>query len=141
MMFKETIKKSLLKTATSLWSVSPLIIGMILLISLFNTVIPKELVSKLFGKGVLDPLIGGAIGSIMTWNPITSYILGGELLNSGVSLLAVTAMILSWVTVGIIQFPAEASLLGKKFALTRNISAFVLSIIASFIVVFLVGVL
>ena len=74
---------------------------------------------------------GSTVGSISAGNPITSYIIGGELLKEGISLFAVTAFITAWVTVGIIQLPAEASILGKRFALARNILSFIFSIIVA----------
>jgi DNA-binding response OmpR family regulator len=47
--------------------------------------------------------------------------LGGELLAKGISLVAVTALLVSWVTVGSVQLPAEALMLGSRFALYRNL--------------------
>ena len=78
-----------------------------------------------------DGLIGSVFGSISAGNPITSYIIGAELLKEGVGLFAVTAFLVAWVTVGIIQLPAEAAILGKKFALTRNLISFILAILVS----------
>ena len=46
----------------------------------------------------------------------------------GISLYAVTAFIVAWVTVGMIQLPAEAAILGKRFAILRNFLSFLLSI-------------
>lgn len=63
------------------------------------------------GNLILAPLLGDILGSILAGNPITSYIIGGELLNEGISLVAVTAFLASWGTVGIIQLPAESILL------------------------------
>ena len=80
---------------------------------------------------MLDILCGAGFGSILAGNPINSYVIGGELLEHGVSLFAVTAFIIAWVTVGLVQLPAEMSALGKKFALIRNVLSFVLSIAIS----------
>ncbi|GAG00736.1 unnamed protein product, partial [marine sediment metagenome] len=82
-----------------------------------------------------DPLIGAIFGSVSSGNPIISYIIGGELLDQGVSLIAVTAFILAWVTVGIIQLPAESLMLGKRFAITRNILSFITALIISILTV------
>ena len=68
-------------------------------------------------------------------------IIGGELLAQGVSLVAVTAFLIAWVTVGVVQLPAESILLGRRFALLRNIISFVFSVIVAIITVFLVGLL
>jgi len=133
-------KKSLSKTSKSLTKALPLIIGTILLVSFIATIVPQSFYSAVFSKNsFLDSLIGALLGSLSTGTPITSYILGGEMLGQGVSLIAVTAFIVAWVSVGIIQLPAEASILGKKFALLRNASAFVLSIIVALITVLIIS--
>jgi len=103
-----------------------------LLVSLIS-LIPKSFYSFIFTGSFLDILTGSVLGSILAGNPMTSYVLGGELFKQGVSLVAVTAFLVSWVTVGIMQFPAESITLGKKFALTRNILSFIFSIIVAII--------
>lgn len=135
-------KEALLKSAKSIWMSLPVLAGAMLLVALANTLIPKQAYSYLFFKNVfLDSVIGGAIGSIMAGNPITSYIIGGELLTQGISLAAVTAFIVAWVTVGFVQLPAESILLGRRFAITRNITAFIFSIIVGILTVLIVGVI
>ena len=47
-----------------------------------------------------------------------SYLMGGKLVEENVSLMAVTSFIVAWVTVGIIQIPAEASILGQRFPIS-----------------------
>ncbi|MBW2976890.1 hypothetical protein KY347_05580 [Candidatus Woesearchaeota archaeon] len=128
----EAVKKS----AKALYRSLPILLGVILLISLANVLIPKSAYTSLFrGKYFVDPFIGSIMGSILAGNPVTSYILGGELLTQGVSLIAVTAFLVAWVTVGLVQLPAEAMLLGKKFAIARNAASFVFVIIAAIITV------
>ncbi|MBN2421926.1 hypothetical protein JXB41_01755 [Candidatus Woesearchaeota archaeon] len=120
----------------------PVIAGVILLIGLVNTLIPKSFYTELFrGNFFLDPLIGSVMGSILAGSPITSYVLGGELLNQGVTLIAVTAFIVSWVTVGFVQLPAESMILGKKFAITRNVLSFVFAIVVAIITVGILNVI
>ncbi len=110
------MKPAIVKSAKSLWNASPLILGTILLVSLISTLVPKAFYTTVFNKNVIsDSLIGSLIGSIAAGTPITSYILGGKLMEQGVNLLAVTAFLVSWVTVGTIQLPAEFMILGKKF--------------------------
>lgn len=108
----------------------PVLIGVLLLISLITSTLPKKYLHLLItGNEILDPILGAVIGSVAAGNPLTSYIIGGELLKQGVSLLAVTAFIVAWVTVGMVQLPAESLLLGKKFAIVRNSVIFILAII------------
>ena len=136
------LQESFVKAVKSLANTAPILLGVIILISLLTTLIPKEAISKIFsGNYLIDGLIGSALGSILAGNPITSYILGGELLAGGVSLLAVTAFLVAWVTVGLVQLPAESILLGKRFAITRNITAFIFAIIVAIITVSVVNIL
>ncbi|MBW2965978.1 permease [Candidatus Woesearchaeota archaeon] len=138
----EKLKEAIAKAGKGLWKAFPMILGTILLISLIASLIPKSFYTTFFSQNKwLDSFIGSLVGSISAGNPITSYIFGGELLSQGVSLLAVTAFLVAWVTVGLIQLPAESAILGKKFALLRNITAFVLAIIVAIITILILGVL
>lgn len=135
---KSTVKNAFQKTWNNFINSFPVILGVLLLISLIFTLIPATLLSKVFtGNRLLDPLIGAIAGSLSAGNASTSYIIGGELQQEGVSLLPITAFIVSWVTVGIVQFPAEALMLNKRFAVIRNLIAFVSSIIVAILTVVL----
>lgn len=135
-MDKIVLCKNIIKSARTFVSVLPIIFGMLLLTSLAITLFPGQSIAGWFSQqGYLEVLIGTGIGSIAAGHPMASYLLGGELLAGGVSLLAVTALIVSWVTVGIVQLPAEILLLGRRFAIYRNLICFVLAIAVSFMTV------
>ena len=127
-------KESAAKTLRSFFYTLPLMLGIILLISLVLAVIPPEMISALFSGGPSDSLIGAAVGSIAGGSPVASYVIGGELLSAGVSLLAVTAFLVAWVTVGLIQLPVEMDLLGRRFAIIRNALSFVFAILVASLV-------
>ncbi|MEA3463911.1 MAG: hypothetical protein U9R14_02460 [Patescibacteria group bacterium] len=130
------VKNALIKTLNSFKQTFPVIVGVLLLLSMTIAVIPKTFYSAIFsGNKLTDPLLGALLGSISGGNPIISYVLGGELLNQGVSLIAVTAFILAWVTVGVIQLPAESLMLGKRFSIARNIVSFFTAIIIAVLTV------
>jgi uncharacterized membrane protein YraQ (UPF0718 family) len=136
------LKESLIKSAKSIYQNIPIIIGALLLVSLANALIPKSFYLLVFRNNIfIDPFIGSAIGSVLAGSPIVSYLIGGELLKQGISLVAVTAFLVAWVSVGILQLPAESMMLGKRFAFTRNITAFVFSILVAIITTILVGAL
>ncbi|MGD8484357.1 MAG: hypothetical protein PVF81_05805 [Thioalkalispiraceae bacterium] len=110
---------------------------MLLLTSLVVSTFPEQLSTQLFGKNsFLDALLGATLGGVAAGHPLVSYVLGGELLNSGVSLIAVTALIVSWVTVGVVQLPAEALMLGKRFAIYRNLLCYLFAIIIALLTVY-----
>ena len=134
--------KSMRKTLNAFSQMIPIIIGVLLLISLATAAVPKEFYSSVFtGNEILDSLIGAVFVSLAAGNPVTSYVIGGELLLRGISLVAIAAFILAWVTVGIVQFPAESMILGRGFALKRNLVSFLMSIVIACLVVFSLGVL
>jgi hypothetical protein len=122
---RERIGPSLKKTLRGFFALLPIVLGMLLVTSLAMSLFSGKITEGLFGHGILaDTVIGALIGSIALGHPSASYILGGELLAAGVELGAVTALIVSWVTVGVVQLPAESLLLGRRFAILRNVIAF-----------------
>ena len=129
------IKNSINQSLRSFKSALPIMFGMLMLVSLTNVYLHDYYGSIFVGNKFFDLLAGSFAGSVSFGIPITSYIVGGELLNEGVSLLAITAFILSWTTVGIAMLPLEAKFLGWKFALTRNVINFIFSIIIAFLTV------
>jgi len=134
-------KEAIWKAAKALWAAIPMILGILMLISLFNILVPVSSYRLLFRGTVLDPVIGALLGSVVAGNPVTSYIISGDLLKQGITLITVTAFLIAWVTVGVVQLPAEIEFLGKKFALTRNLSAFLLSIIVAILTVVIMSVI
>lgn len=102
---------------------------MLLLTSLVLKALPLDRLAAVLGHNdAVDVVLGAIAGSIAAGHPVLSYVLGGELLQAGITPYAVTALIAAWVTVGLAQLPAEALLLGKRFAVYRNASCFVLAI-------------
>lgn len=133
------MKNSIKKSAKALFNMVPILISILLLIGLLDSFLSKNVYEKVFGHGTfLDSIIGGLFGSISAGAPVNSYILGGEFLKNGVGLTAVTAFIVTWVSVGVIQLPIEGKILGMKFAVIRNISAFVLAIFVALITSFII---
>jgi len=118
----------------------PMMLGVVLLTGLFNSFISREMLSSIFtGNAAADSVLGAFLGSIFAGNPVNSYVIGGELLKQGVSLFAVTAFMLSWVTVGVIQLPAEIAAFGKRFALIRNAVSFMLAILVGIFTVMILN--
>ena len=129
---KKDIVYALFKAFKSFGTSLPIILGVILVLGLFRTFVSKQMLSAVFaGEFLRDTIIGALIGSISAGNPVNSYIIGGELVKENVSLIAITSFLVAWVTVGIIKFPAEATILGIRFACVRNILGYILAILVS----------
>jgi len=121
-------------------SILPLLVGVILLLGLFQGFVSKQTLLSFFdGSAIHDSFWGACMGSVLTGNPINSYVIGKNLLNIGVGLSGVTALLLTWVSVGLIQLPVESKALGIRFALVRNIAGFIVAIIMSFVIVWFTG--
>lgn len=130
------------KALWGLWNALPILASVVLLVGLLQTYVSPAMLRSVFGgRSVIDLILGTGIGSVSTGNAITSYVIGGELLARGVSLLAVTAFVVSWVTIGVVQFPAEASVLGRRFAIARNVTGAILAVLVSLVTVLVLGVL
>lgn len=139
---KKKFSESLLSATRSFKATLPILIGVILGIGLFQVYISKYLLKSLFtGRILQDTFLGSVVGSITAGNPINSYIIGKQLLDDGVSLYAVTAFIISWVTVGIAQLPYEISAFGKRFAFSKNLLGFVMSFLIAIATVLILQVI
>jgi uncharacterized membrane protein YraQ (UPF0718 family) len=138
----ENVKRALGVSAWSMLDAIPIVIGMLLLTSLLTVLVPSELLQRLLGRGgFIDAWIAALIGSVAVGSPIAGYVMGGELLRQGASLAAVTALLVSWVTVGVAQLPAEALMFGWRFAVLRNVVSFLLAIAVAHLTVALLRVL
>ncbi|MCK5835701.1 MAG: hypothetical protein KAH09_00420, partial [Desulfobacula sp.] len=130
------------KTAKQFFSMMPVLAGVILLMGLIPIFLTKTLVLSAFsGNPLKDTFLGAFMGSLFTGNPINSYVIGQSLLEMGGSLFGVCALMMTWVSVGLVQLPAEITALGLRFALIRNLAAFMVAILTSILVVMFTGVM
>ncbi len=130
------MKKALIKTLKTYQKSLPILVAILMIVNLINPLL-SDYYTKIFsGNFFIDPLIGALAGSISFGIPLTSYIVGGELLNVGVSLLAIAAFIMAWTTVGVVMLPLEAAYLGKRFAIARNIVNFIFSLLIAILTIF-----
>ena len=135
-MNNDILKQSFKKSVQTFKTALPIMGGVLLLVNILNVSLSGYYEKIFTGNAFLDPVIGGFAGSISFGIPAVSYVLGGELLLQGVSLLAVTAFILAWATVGAAMLPLEAKFLGLRFALVRNGVNFIFSIIIAIATVY-----
>ncbi len=120
------------KSGIAFAAMVPLLLGVVGLVGIFQVTVTPEILASLFGGNPLaDTLTGTLAGAVAAGNPLISYILGGELLRRGISLFAVTAFILSWVSLGVIQLPAEVEIFGGRFTLYRNLLSLIFTIVTA----------
>lgn len=129
---KNNIKEAFNKSLKGFLSMLPMLIAILLLLGIFDVYITKDILLSLFiSNNFVDTITGTLLGGVLTGNPMISYILGGELTDAGVSLYAVTAFILSWVTIGLVQLPAEVEIFGIRFTFYRTLFTFFTTVLVS----------
>ena len=132
-----TFSQSLQNAFKMFTTIAPILLAVIGLVGLFKAYITPEMIQSLFtGETLPDTLIGTIIGAISVGQIFVSYIIGGELAANGISFYAVTAFILSFVTLGLIQLPLEYSLFGIRFTVIRNLLSFLFAMFIAFLTVF-----
>ena len=137
-----TFKQSFLKAVMGFLSMLPMIVAVVALVAVFKSYVTPEMLSTLFGHGrVADIAIGTLTGAVSSGNGALSYVIGEGLLDQGVSLYAVSAFVLAWVTLGFIQLPAEASVFGVRFTVWRNLLTLISTVAVSYLAVVTTGVL
>lgn len=134
------MKKAFVKAFVGFLSMTPMIIAVVAIVGLMQVYVTPKMLSALFGHGdILDLLSGTLAGGISVGQGIISYVIAGELMAQGVSLYALSAFILSWVTIGLVQLPAEASVFGIRFTVYRNLFALVSTILIAYLSVITLG--
>ena len=129
---KNNIKDAFNKSLKGFLSMLPMLLAILLLLGIFDVYITKDILLSFFiSNNFVDTITGTLLGGVLTGNPMISYILGGELTDAGVSLYAVTAFILSWVTIGLVQLPAEVEIFGLRFTFYRTLFTFITTILVS----------
>ncbi len=129
---KNNIKEAFNKSLKGFLSMLPMLIAILLLLGIFDVYITKDILLSFFiSNNFVDTITGTLLGGVLTGNPMISYILGGELTDAGVSLYAVTAFILSWVTIGLVQLPAEVEIFGFRFTFYRTLFTFITTVLVS----------
>lgn len=128
----KSYRRELKKAAIGIVAILPMMLGIVGLVGIFRAFVSREMLASVFtGNVVTDTLAGTVAGMIAVGQAIVSYILGGELLEQGISLYAVAAFVLAWVTLGVVQLPLEAEVLGLRFTVLRNVLAFVFTILTA----------
>jgi predicted Fe-Mo cluster-binding NifX family protein len=122
------------QTALQFLNMLPVLMGVVLITGLVRSFLRDETLLTLFsGKPISDTIMGAFAGSIFTGMPVNSYLIGDALLKMGISPFTVTALLMTWVSVGLAQLPAEIAALGRSFGLTRIIISFIISVIMALI--------
>ena len=143
-MKQETIslKKAFKKALINFISITPMMLAVIGLVGLMQVYLSPEILSTFFGYGdMTDTLVGTVAGAVSMGQGMISYVVAEGLMEQGVSHYALSAFILAWVTLGVVQLPAEASVFGVRFTFYRNVLTVISTIVIAYVTVLTVGLL
>ncbi len=131
-----SLRQAFLKAVLGFVSMLPMVIAVTGLVALFKSYVTPEMLSRLFGHGrAADIAIGTLTGAVSSGNGALSYVIGEGLLDHGVSVYAVSAFVLAWVTLGFVQLPAEVSVFGLRFTVWRNLLTLLSTVAVSYLAV------
>jgi uncharacterized membrane protein YraQ (UPF0718 family) len=127
---KNKLKNSISKGSKNLAKNSIRIFAIFMILGILQNFLSKEAVGKFLLKfsGFKGIIAGALTGSVMMGPVVTGYPISNYLLQNGATYSLITAFLVSWVMIGIISITFEIKYLGKKFAITRNIFAFLSAI-------------
>ncbi len=130
---REKSTRALKVAGTSFLKLLPMVLIIVILVGLLLGFVPPEGIEKFFGaqSGIPGTLIIGGAGAILHIPSLTAFPLAGSLVESGASVISAAAFITTLTMIGTVYLPVEIKILGKKFALLRNGSSFLVAMVIS----------
>ena len=116
----------------------PTFLALILFMVILLYFVPAENMASMMstGNGILDMITATILGSIAVLPGFIVFPIAGILKDLGVSYLVLAGFTTSLMMVGIVTFPLEKKYFGHKFALYRNIAGYIIAIITTIVIAF-----
>lgn len=114
----------------------PMVLNVLILVSIFLYLVPKETLTNLLGKnsGVLGMGIAAVLGSVALIPMFITYPLAAILLKSGVSYQVLAVFITTLLMVGVLTLPVEIKYFGLKVSVIRNVLSFIGALIIGLVI-------
>ena len=134
-------KKALLLAFKKFVFILPSFLIMLILISIILFLFPQEKIIDYldYGSDMVNIILAALIGSITAVPGFIAFPLAGILREHGISYTIIASFTTTLMMVGTITFPVEATYLGKRVALIRNVIGFIIAIIVALLVGFYFG--
>lgn len=133
---KKKTKIALKKALKAFENILPQFLGVIVLTGILLSIFNTDTISSFIGdkSGFIGTLISAIIGSITLIPGFVAFPTAAILLQNGAGYMQIAAFISTLMMVGVITFPVEKNYFGVKFAIIRNVSAFIFSFVVAFII-------
>ncbi|MFZ2330079.1 MAG: permease [Atribacterota bacterium] len=114
----------------------PSFLIMLILISVILVLFPQEkIITYLnYGSDIFNIILAALIGSITAVPGFIAFPLAGILKEHGISYTIIASFTTTLMMVGTVTFPVEATYLGKKVALIRNVIGFAIAIVVALLI-------
>lgn len=129
----EKLSNPLKQTWNSFLINIPIIFWILILISILKIYFPLENIVN-FSNKIFSIFLVDLFAGLFAGNPINSYILAWEIWFSIENIFLISVFLISWITVWLVQIPAESYYFGIKYSVIRNILSFVFAIIWGFLI-------
>jgi uncharacterized membrane protein YraQ (UPF0718 family) len=133
---KQRTKEALRATFKILYTILPVLIFVFILMGLIHAYVSRETIAAVLGKqtGVRGIFYAELVGSVALFLPPAVFPFGGYLRDNGAAYGPIAGFVFTAILIGVTTLPLEFKLLGKRFAIARNILTF---IIAFFLALFM----
>ena len=114
----------------------PMVFNVLILVSIFLYLVPKETISNLLGKnsGIVGIGIAAVLGSVALIPMFITYPLAALLLKSGVSYQVLAVFITTLLMVGVLTLPIEVKYFGLKVSIIRNTLSFIGALVIGLVI-------
>ena len=114
----------------------PIIFWILILISILQVYFPLENILS-FGNKIFSIFLADLLAGLFSGNPINSYILAWEIWFSIETIFLISVFLVSWITVWLVQIPAESYFFWIRYSIIRNILSFLFAILWGFLIMLL----
>jgi len=126
---------ALKKSWNAFLGILPQFVAVIVLAGMLLAALDAQTISRMAGarSGWLGVVAASIVGSITLIPGFIAFPMAALLLANGAGVMQIGAFVSSLMMVGVITFPVEVSVFGKKLALARNLSAFAFSFVVALV--------
>ena len=133
---RQKTKMAFKKAWKALSNILPQFLGVIILVGVVLAFLDTETISALIGQssGWLGVAIAAVIGAVTLIPGIIAFPTAALLVAGGAGYMQIGAFISTLMMVGVVTLPVEFKYFGKKFAIVRNLAAFVFAFAVAFVI-------
>ena len=138
---REKTLQSLRKGGKAFAGILPEFVVILIATGLILAYLSPDVIAALIGEhsGVLGVVLASLVGSITLIPGFIAFPMAALLLQKGAGILPIAAFVSALMMVGVVTFPLERKTFGTRVALTRNLLAFLFSLLVAVVLRVVLG--